>query len=131
MADSYVSSPPVGIGIVFAIDKDQTAIVDGIIPGSPASTTAIMVGDELVKIDGVDLYRKDYLDMVELYLGRIGTRISLQLKRPDQPHPIVATLRRSAGGKSEIEYTFPHFLTPPRPHPSTRKHHRLYTHCTF
>jgi carboxyl-terminal processing protease len=107
LADSFVSSPPVGVGIVFAIDADQTAVVHDILPGTPAAGTAIRKGDQLLKIDEVQLYRADYLDMVDAYLGRVGTSVVLQFKRPDHPHPVTATLRRSAGSKSEIECDLP------------------------
>uniref|UniRef100_A0A7S0Z1H0 PDZ domain-containing protein n=1 Tax=Hemiselmis tepida TaxID=464990 RepID=A0A7S0Z1H0_9CRYP len=103
LADSYVSSEPVGVGLVFAVDRESTAVVDRIEVGSPASATPIRVGDQLVKIDGKDFFRSDYLDMAQAYLGRTGTTVSLQFKRPDQPHPIVATMRRSRAGMPPVE----------------------------
>uniref|UniRef100_A0A7S1HMG5 PDZ domain-containing protein n=2 Tax=Hemiselmis andersenii TaxID=464988 RepID=A0A7S1HMG5_HEMAN len=102
LADSYVSSEPVGVGLIFAIDSKNTAVVDHIEPGSPAAATQVRVGDQLVKIDGQDLYQKDYLDMAQAYLGRKGTTVTMQFKRPDQPHPITATMRRAKTGHSSV-----------------------------
>jgi hypothetical protein len=35
--------------------------------------------------------------MAEEYLGRVGTVVELMMKRPTQPHPVTATLRRQEG----------------------------------
>lgn len=87
-ADIYVSSKPVGVGLHFRVDRYDTAIVQSIEPGSPASFSNIQIGDELDKINDTDVYRIDFQSMADLYLGREGTEVTLVFKRPDQPHPV-------------------------------------------
>jgi hypothetical protein len=42
--------------------------------------------------------------MAEVYLGRVGTVVELMMKRPTQPHPVTATLRRQEGEYMSMQH---------------------------
>ena len=39
-----------------------------------------------------------------MYLGRVGTVVELMMKRPTQPHPVTATLRRQEGEYMSMQH---------------------------
>ena len=107
LADVYISSKMIGVGLKFRVNKDDETYVGDIEQGTPAAHSEIKVGDVLWQINGKDVYKWDFQDMAELYLGRVGTEVELILKRASQPHPVIAKLRRQEG-----EYMHMHLPIP-------------------
>mmetsp|Transcript_33983 Transcript_33983/g.106501 ORF Transcript_33983/g.106501 Transcript_33983/m.106501 type:complete len:466 (-) Transcript_33983:507-1904(-) len=96
-AEEYVSSRPVGVGILFTVLKDGSFAVETIERGSPAESSDIRVGDVLKKVNGEEVQEMSFQDMANIYLGRVGTEVNLVLRRPNIPHPVTAKLRRWSG----------------------------------
>jgi len=107
LADVYISSKPIGCGLKFRVNKDDVTYVGDIEEGTPAFFSEIKVGDELWQVNGKDVYRWDFQDMAELYLGRVGTEVDLIMKRPSQPHPVIAKLRRQEGDYMKLDLPIP------------------------
>lgn len=72
-----------GIGIY--VDKqDEYIIVQSTIKNSPAEAAGLQAGDQIIKVDGVDIVGKKVEEAVSLIKGQEGTKVNLTLKRGEQ-----------------------------------------------
>ncbi len=82
------------IGLGIELKSDAPTIIVRVIPGSPAEETGIVVGDEIVSIDGIDVAELTGTEIGELLQGREGEKASLILRSIDsQLRKVVATRR--------------------------------------
>jgi carboxyl-terminal processing protease len=69
-----------GIGIVTGLRQGKTVIML-IDEGTPAEKAGLRIGDEIVKVDGVDLKTRKNVDPSKLIKGQTGTAVKLSVKR--------------------------------------------------
>jgi carboxyl-terminal processing protease len=69
-----------GIGATVDITGDYLEIVK-IFAGSPAETAGLKTGDQIVKVDGVDMTGTSPSDVRELMLGPAGSSVHLSIRR--------------------------------------------------
>ncbi|GAB2552512.1 S41 family peptidase [Rufibacter soli] len=63
--------------------------------GSPAQKAGLIIGDEILKIDGVDLAKKNDGEVSKLLKGQAGTVVKLEIKRFGQEKPLQVELTRA------------------------------------
>ena len=89
---SLIDGRFVGLGIELKTDA-PTKIVR-VIPGSPAEEAGIVVGDEIVSIDGTTVAELTGAEIGELLQGREGEEASLLLRSVDSKLRRIAAIRR-------------------------------------
>jgi carboxyl-terminal processing protease len=62
--------------------------------GSPAEKAGLKIGDQILKINGVDLTGKSSADISKLLKGAASSQIELLIKRPFQDEPFEVSLKR-------------------------------------
>jgi len=82
-----------GIGAITREFGGRT-VVTMIIEGFEAQKIGLKIGDEILKIDGVDLSRLTREEASRLMKGQIGTTVRLTVKRPGSDKPIEMQFRR-------------------------------------
>jgi carboxyl-terminal processing protease len=73
-----------GIGAEVDIDGDYLTIL-ATFPGSPAEKAGLKPGDEIVKIDGVDMTGKNNAESRDHLLGPAGTHVVITIRRSGEP----------------------------------------------
>ncbi|WP_181307752.1 S41 family peptidase [Rufibacter sp. XAAS-G3-1] len=63
--------------------------------GSPAQKAGLIIGDEILKIDGVDLAKKSDNEVSKLLKGQAGTIVKLEIKRFGAEKPMVVDVARA------------------------------------
>ncbi len=84
-----------GIGIEFIV-VDDTVIITGIIPNSPAERAGIIANDKIVEIqDSTIVYKNlDHKEVLRLLKGKTGTSIIIGVLRNDEKSPRHFTVKR-------------------------------------
>jgi len=62
--------------------------------GFPAQLGGLMIGDEILKIDGIDVKKKATGDISKLLKGQANTDLNLTIKRYGEPNPFDILLKR-------------------------------------
>ncbi|CAM4129838.1 PDZ domain-containing protein [Deinococcus marmoris] len=78
----------VGIGMRMDFSLDKSAVlVDNVVPGGPAETAGLKVGDQLVAVDGFQLKNvtpENGMDVTRRVRGDVGKPVTLTIKRGTQ-----------------------------------------------
>lgn len=82
-----------GIGAT-VLHQNNKHLVVMIYEGSPADKAGMKIGDEILKIDGVDVVARKGIDMSRLLKGQTGTTVKMQIKRYGQNAPMELTVGR-------------------------------------
>lgn len=82
----------VGLGI--ELKTDAPTVIVRVIPGSPAEEAGIVIGDEIVSIDGTNVAELTGTEIGELLQGREGEKASLVLRSVDSRMRKVVAVRR-------------------------------------
>ncbi|GAB3520295.1 S41 family peptidase [Emticicia fontis] len=82
-----------GIGAT-VLHQDNKHLVVMIYEGSPADKAGMKIGDEVLKVDGVDVVSRKGVDMGRLMKGQTGTTVKMLIKRYGQNSPIELTVGR-------------------------------------
>lgn len=82
-----------GIGAIIGKKKDYTVIL---MPyeGYPAHNAGLKIGDELLKIDNIDLKGKNTNEVSKLLKGQAGTKIKLKVRRYGYTNPLEFEITR-------------------------------------
>ncbi|MFC6996141.1 S41 family peptidase [Rufibacter roseus] len=83
-----------GIGALVGKRGDRT-IVSLPHEGSPAEKAGIQIGDEILKIDGVDLAKKNDGEVSKLLKGQAGSVVELEIKRYGVDKPMLVKVTRA------------------------------------
>lgn len=82
-----------GIGAtVSSFDGAHTVVM--IFEESPADKSGIKIGDDILKINGIDITKKDESEFGRLLKGQTGTSVKLTIKRFGQAKPIEISVNR-------------------------------------
>jgi carboxyl-terminal processing protease len=92
-----------GIGI-YTREIDNRTLVTMIIEGYSAHHAGIKVGDEILKIDNVELSKISFDEEVQLMKGQVGTPVTLTIKRTGESSPLSITCKREKVKVSNIPY---------------------------
>jgi carboxyl-terminal processing protease len=76
-----------GIGAT-VVPRNGKQLVVMLYEGSPADKAGMKIGDEILKIDGVDIINRKGVDIARLLKGQTGTNVRLNVKRFGQNNPI-------------------------------------------
>src|SRR5688572_619466 len=81
-----------GIGAVVG-KRDGKTIIQLPYEGMPAQKAGLLIGDEILKIDGIDITKKNNSDVTKLLKGQANTTVKLDIKRygVDKPFEVVVT----------------------------------------
>jgi carboxyl-terminal processing protease len=82
-----------GIGATVSHQSNKHLVVM-IYEGSPADKAGMKIGDEILKVDGVDVVSRKGIDMGRLLKGQTGTTVKMQIKRYGQNSPVELTVGR-------------------------------------
>lgn len=82
-----------GIGAITRQIGGRT-VVTMIMEGFAAQRGGLKIGDEVLKIDQVELARVTSEEAGGLMKGQLGTAVSLTIKRPGEPEPFVLSFKR-------------------------------------
>ncbi|MCU0325713.1 MAG: S41 family peptidase [Spirosomaceae bacterium] len=82
-----------GIGATVT-PRNGKQLVVMIYEGSPADKAGMKIGDEIIKIDGVDIVNRKGVDIGRLLKGQTGTTVKLAVKRYGQNSPVELTVGR-------------------------------------
>lgn len=83
-----------GIGVQFMLGKNDTVLVDAVIPGGPSEMVGIFAGDKIIAIDGKRNQGFNE-DSVRNHLrGPKGTKVTVSIVRSGMPQPVDFTITR-------------------------------------
>lgn len=91
-----------GIGILTQTRQGKIQVMM-VYEGTPAEKAGVRIGDEIVKIDGVDVKRPG-LDLNKLLKGQTGTTVKLALKRYGQQQTEEVTVGRDVVKMTNVPY---------------------------
>lgn len=92
-----------GIGAITREIGNRT-VVTMIYEGYPAQKNGLRVGDEVVRMDGVELSRLTLEEANHLMRGQIGTIVKLTVKRPGVADPVNLEFKRERIKVSNVPY---------------------------
>jgi carboxyl-terminal processing protease len=76
-----------GIGAT-VVARNGKQVVVMLYEGSPADKAGMKIGDEIIKIDGVDIVNRKGVDIARLLKGQTGTNVRLSVRRFGQNNPL-------------------------------------------
>jgi len=82
-----------GLGIVIGI-RDKWITVIAPIDGTPASKVGIKSGDRIIEIEGKSTEGFSTMDAVKLLRGKVGTKVTITIKRDSVKEPLHFTIVR-------------------------------------
>jgi carboxyl-terminal processing protease len=92
-----------GIGAVISTVKNQHTVFS-IIEGSPAQKADLHIGDEILKIDGVDIKNRKDTNPDKLMKGQAGSTVKLTIGRVGQPKNLDITVNREFVKTGNVPY---------------------------
>jgi carboxyl-terminal processing protease len=92
-----------GIGAVTRMIGNRT-VVSMVYEAYPAFKNGLKIGDEVLKMDGVDLTKLTMDEANQLMKGQVGTPVKLTVKRTGQKDPIDIEFKREKIKISNVPY---------------------------
>ncbi len=92
-----------GIGAIITTNKGKN-IVYSILEGSPAEKAGIHIGDEIVKIDGVDLTTRKDANPDKLMKGQANSTVKLAVRRVGSPSLLEMNVTREFVKTGNVPY---------------------------
>lgn len=92
-----------GIGALIG-QRQGKSIVLMIYEGTPAEKSGLQIGDEILKIDGVDIKTRREADAGKLLKGQNNTAVKLQVRRFGQKDPLDLSVLRDVVKMTNVPY---------------------------
>ena len=92
-----------GVGLRISIRNDTLTVISPM-DGSPASRANIFPGDQIIKVDSLSIIGMDLNKSAKLIRGKIGTSVTLTIKRPGIPGTTEYTLKRENINVTDVSY---------------------------
>jgi carboxyl-terminal processing protease len=92
-----------GIGVLTGNRQDRLVVMM-LYEGTPAEKSGLQIGDEILKIDGVDIKARRDADPNRLMKGQAGTSVKLTVKRYGQKAPIDIQVQRDVVKMTNVPY---------------------------
>ena len=83
-----------GIGVTIGTDRDGNVVIYSITDGYSAQKAGMRIGDKIVKINGIDVRRKEVSNVRALIKGEPNTEVKITVEREGERQPIEFTLIR-------------------------------------
>jgi len=83
-----------GIGVTIGTDRDGNVVIYSITDGYSAQKAGMRIGDKIVKINGIDVRRKEVSDVRALIKGEPNTEVRITVEREGERQPMEFTLIR-------------------------------------
>ncbi len=99
----YISTQYGGIG-AGVYNRNNKVIISQLFEGYPAQKADVRVGDEVLKINDVDLSDKKSEEVSQLLKGAKGGVVKLLVKRENVPQPLVKNLLREEIKQPNVSY---------------------------
>lgn len=93
-----------GIGAVTRVIGTRT-VVTMVYEGYPAQKNGLRIGDEVIKMDGIELAKLTVEEANQLMRGQIGTNVKLEVKRTGVDHLIPLEFKREKVKISNVPYS--------------------------
>ena len=93
-----------GIGALIG-SRQGRSIVMMIYEGTPAEKSGLQIGDEILKVDGVDIKTRRELDSDKLLRGQTNTAVKLTVKRFGAKDPIDLNVTRDVVKMTNVPYS--------------------------
>lgn len=93
-----------GIGAVTRVIGNRT-LVTMVYEGYPAHTNGLKIGDEVIKMDGIELSKLTIEEANQLMRGQLGTSVKLEVKRAGVNNPIELEFKREKVKISNVPYS--------------------------
>jgi carboxyl-terminal processing protease len=91
----------IGVSVASREGKHQVMMV---FEGSPAEKAGMKIGDEILKIDGIDVVNSNKYDVGTLLKGQNGTNVKLAIKRYGQTKPQDLVVGRDVVKTGNVHY---------------------------
>jgi carboxyl-terminal processing protease len=92
-----------GIGALIG-QRQNKSIVLMVYEGTPAEKSGLQIGDEILKIDGVDIKTRKDTDTGKLLKGQTNTNVKLTVQRYGQKGPLDLTVSRDVVKMTNVPY---------------------------
>ena len=92
-----------GIGATVGTRQNRS-IVMMLFEGTPAEKSGLQIGDEILKVDGVDIKARRDVDAGKLLRGQTGSAVKLTVKRFGQKEPIELSVMRDVVKMTNVPY---------------------------
>lgn len=83
-----------GIGITIERTDDKRIMIRALQEGSPAAKAGLLVGDQLLAVDGKPMVDSALADVVQNLRGTIGTPVALTILRPSEGRELTIGMKR-------------------------------------
>ncbi len=93
-----------GIGAVIGKKNDKIVIIMPYV-GFPAYKAGLQVGDEIIKVDGVDVENKNTSEISELLKGQANTSLTVTIRRYGHKDPIDIAITREKITINNVPYS--------------------------
>ena len=93
-----------GIGSVIGRRRERPTVLMNY-EGYPAQKAGLLIGDEVLEVDGVDVYKRGGSDITKLLKGQAGSKVKLKVKRLGKPEPFIIDLTRERIKISNVPYS--------------------------
>ena len=94
----------VGVGILVNTDEDGILKVIEVFENSPASKAGMVAGDKIMKVDGVDVTKKNKDDTIRMIQGKEGTTVKITVYRESSAYLIDMNIVREKIKEQNIKY---------------------------
>lgn len=92
-----------GIGALIGTRQGKS-IVMMVYEGTPAEKAGLQIGDEILKVDGVDVKTRREMDPGKLLRGQTGTAVKLTINRYGQKGPMDLSVMRDVVKMTNVPY---------------------------
>lgn len=97
---SSIDGQFVGLGVEIRSISGHGLLLVNVLPDSPASQAGITAGEHIVSIDGVDVRQMTTDEAAGMLQGKEGSRVNLEVERPNGGVRRLSVLRRAVVVKS-------------------------------
>ncbi len=101
--DRMISGKFVGIGVEIALRKGQIVVVAPI-DESPAMKAGIETGDIITKINGEDVEKNNFQEILDKIKGVSGTKVKVSIRRANFPEELEFDIKRAPIKIKSVEY---------------------------
>ncbi len=92
-----------GIGALIG-QRQNKSLVLMIYEGTPAEKSGLQIGDEILKVDGVDIKTRKDADAGKLLKGQTNTAVKLTVRRFGQKDPVTVSVTRDVVKMTNVPY---------------------------
>ncbi len=100
----FTKSKYQGVGMLLNYRNNTLTVADPPFIGTPAEKAGIRAGDKILEVDGESTSEMGFNKSVQHIRGPKGTEVTLKIKRPGNPKPVMFTLIREEIKIEDVAY---------------------------